>query len=150
MLKVVATEETTSRPTSQLKTPLSGTGIGRKFSPTPCVSRSWNLLLPSSPAPGFQSTVSFQRFLLQLDHPFIYVFLSSLRAAAGVSSHHPPLEFFLEFLLLRRFEARHPSEELPRFLLLGLEALLLLHACFPEFSISQQLRWPLIHELLSH
>ena len=33
------------------------------------------------------------------------------------------------------FEARHPSEELPRFLLLGLEALLLLHACFPEFFL---------------
>ena len=92
LLKVVPTEETTSRPTSQLRT-LSGTGIGRKFSPSPCVSCSWNLLLPSSPAP-------FQRFLLQLDLPFIQVFLSSLRAAAGVSSHHFLLEFFLEFWFL--------------------------------------------------
>ena len=51
LLKVVPTEETTSRPTSPLKTLLSGTGIGRKFSPTPCVSWSLHLLLPSSPVP---------------------------------------------------------------------------------------------------
>ena len=51
LLKIVPTEETTSRPTPQLKTLFSGTGIGRKFSPTPCVSWSLQLLFPSSPAP---------------------------------------------------------------------------------------------------
>ena len=55
LLKVVSTEETTSRPTSQLKTLLSGTGIVRRFSPTPCVFWSWNLLVPSSPAPWLPS-----------------------------------------------------------------------------------------------
>ena len=101
------------------------------------------------PLPGFQFSVSFQRFLLQLDHPFIQVFLSSFGATAGISSHHPPPEFFFKLLLAFGFEARHPSAELPRLLLLGLEALLLLHTCSPEVSSSQQLCWPLIHELLS-
>ena len=71
--------------------------------------------------PGFRSTVYLQRLLLQPDRPPIQVFLSFLRAAAGASSHHFPLEFFLEVLLLLGFEAWRPSEELPRFLLLGVE-----------------------------
>ena len=49
-LKIVPTEETTSRWTPQLKTLFSGTGIGRKFSPIKYVSWSLHLLLPSSPA----------------------------------------------------------------------------------------------------
>ena len=142
LLKVVPTEETTSRPTSQLKTLLSGTGIGRKFSPTPCVSWSCTRSLPIDyllPALSSAARSSI--------HPNTSLVPQSCRCIIQSS---PPLEFFLEFLLVLGFEARHPSEELPRFLLLGLEVLLLLHACFPEFSTSQQLRWPLIHELLSH
>ena len=66
------------------------------------------------PLLGFQSTVSFQCFLLQLSFPFVQVLLSSLSAATGVSSHHPLLEFFFKLLLAFGFEVRHPSVELPR------------------------------------
>ena len=66
-----------------------------------------------------------------------------------VSSHRLLLELFLKVIFLLGFEAGQPSEELPRILLLDLEALLLVHACSPEFSTPQQLLWPLAHELMS-
>ena len=64
LLKVVSTEETTSRPTSLFKTLLSGTVTGKEFSPTPCGSLSWSLFSPSSLAPwlpidGLPPTLSF-------------------------------------------------------------------------------------------
>ena len=151
LLKVVPTEETTSRPTSPAQDAAFRNGDRSKI-----LSHSVRLLEPASSSPTFTRSLASNRlspsnafFCSSVVHSS-QVFLSSLGAAAGVSSHHPPLEFFLEFFLLLGFEARHSSEELPRFLLLGLEASLLFHACCPEFSISQQLRWSLIHELLSH
>ena len=92
-------------------------------------------------------TVYLQRFLPQLTCPLVQVPVLSFVAAAGVSRHHLLLELFLKVLFLLGFEAWQPSEQLPRFLHLDLEALLLVQACSPEFSTPPQLLWPLAHKL---
>ena len=132
---------TTPRLASQFKALLSRMVkvlVVPEFSPTPCAAWNWSLLLPSSPAPWLPVD-GLPPALLQLDRPLIQVSFSSFKAATVVSSHHLLLELFLKVLLFLGFEARHPSEELPRFLLLGLEALPLFNTRSPMFTISQQL-----------
>ena len=94
-------QSTTQCPASRFKALLSRMArvlVVPEFSHTPCASWSWSPLLPSSPAPWLPIDGLLQRFLLQLDRPLIQVSRSPFTAAAGVSSHHPLLEFFFEIL----------------------------------------------------
>ena len=134
---------TTSSPTPHFSCMFQGTPMKRRLlvptaSPIVGAVGSWG---PPTPSEAFCCL----GLRLQLTRPFLQGLLTCI--AVGVETvHHLSLELPLELLSCVWSQARLYSEELPRLVLLVVEALLFVCSRLPSLSTSPQVTWPHVHE----